>query len=520
MFAGYNLTVKRALLVAAVILIACQAVGSLAPLPTLTTRPSPTAIPVTSQPTLALTPTTTPTEVPEVEYSVRLHPDGPLYIGDRISIEVISPEAGEPDEKKVQIQVGGEAANDLGSSGFEEHGIGGRLQATFDWVWDTSDLEAGDYQIEFSVQPDGPMWTETVNLLPAVKVPSPEPVARWETFTLDCCVVNYISGTDFAQEAPDLQALIQEQAEMAEMRMGGEFDQRIPITILPRVLGHGGFASSEIYVSYLEDNYAGNDLSQVLHHEMIHILDRQLGGELRPSLLVEGLAVHLSDGHFKKEPLLPRAAVLLDLGWYLPLTELANSFYTSQHEIGYLEGGALVEFMVNQYGWQAFNDFYRDIKPHSSGDQSMAINRALFDHFGLTLRELESKFKSELYRRHINPDMYTDVILTVNYYEAVRRYQRLLDPSAYFLTAWLPDGGEMRERGIVADYLRRPSTQQNLVIEDLLVEVDLQLRAGNYREAEKALKQVERELGLIQNDVLIGASHLGETQIIGLGADY
>ena len=140
--------------------------------------------------------------------------------------------------------------------------------------------------------------------------------------------------------------------------------------------------------------------------------------------------------------------------------------------------------------------------------------------FGLTLERMEAEFKAELSRLHINPDMHADVILTVNYYEAVRRYQRLLDPSAYFLTAWLPDGEEMRQRGIVADYLRRPSTQQNLIIEDLLVEVDKQLRAGNYREAEKALRQAERELDLIQEDVLIGAYLLGETHIIGLGADF
>ena len=72
--------------------------------------------------------------------------------------------------------------------------------------------------------------------------------------------------------------LIQDQAESSVDRMGVDFVERIPITILPRVLGHGGFAGSEIYISYIDTNYAGNDLSQVLHHEMIHILDRRLGG--------------------------------------------------------------------------------------------------------------------------------------------------------------------------------------------------------------------------------------------------
>ena len=115
--------------------------------------------------------------------------------------------------------------------------------------------------------------------------------------------------------------------------------------------------------------------------------------------------------------------------------------------------------------------------------------------------------------------MYADVMLTVSYYEAVRQYQRLLDPSAYFLTAWLPDGEEMRQRGIVADYLRRPSTRQNLIIEELLIEADRQLRAGNYLAAEKALGQVQRELDLVQIELLIGAYQIGEAEILGSGSD-
>jgi hypothetical protein len=512
--------VRRLFLLFAIILIACQAVSSLSTLPTIDTRPSPTASPVTPQPTLTPTHTLTPTPpIPEEGFSVRLHPDGPLYVGDQVSVEVISPEDSDLEEKKVQIQVDGLASNDLGSSGFGEYGIGGRLQATFNWVWDTSDLESGDYHIEFSVQPGGPEWTETISLLPSVDVPNPEPKAHWETIVIECCEVHFISGTDFAQALPDLLDLIQVQAEDAVQRMGLEFEQRVPITILPRVLGHGGFAGSEIYVSYIDDNYAGNDLSQVLLHEMIHILDRQMGGELRPSLFVEGLAAYLSDGHFKKEPLLQRAAALLKHGWYLPLNDLADSFYKSQHEIGYLEGAALVQFMVNGYGWQAFNDFYRDINPHPSGDQSQAIDQALQKHFGLTLEQLEMKFKTDLHRQNINPDMYDDVILSVTYYEAVRRYQRMLDPSAYFLTAWLPEGGQMRQRGIVADYLRRPSTPDNRVIEELLVDIDLHIRAGNYLAAEKELKLVEQKLDLIENDVLIGTFQPEEAQKSGLGFD-
>lgn len=83
--------------------------------------------------------------------------------------------------------------------------------------------------------------------------------------------------------------------------------------------------------------------------------------------------------------------------------------------------------------------------------------------------------------------MVEDVGLTVSFYDTVRRYQQVLDPSAYFLTAWLPEGKQMRERGIVADYLRHPQQPENQAIEDLLLQADKELRAGKYLEAKKIL---------------------------------
>lgn len=66
----------------------------------------------------------------------------------------------------------------------------------------------------------------------------------------------------------------------------------------------------------------------------------------------------------------------------------------------------------------------------------------------------------------------------------------------------------MRERGIVADYLRGPVNPQNLEIVALLVEIDRQIRAGNYLQAEKTLYLVNQKLDLIQNEVLTGAIRL------------
>ena len=102
--------------------------------------------------------------------------------------------------------------------------------------------------------------------------------------------------------------------------IGGDFSEPLVVTLMPRVLGQGGFASSEMYISFLDRNYAGNMLEMVLHHEMVHILDNRLGGEMRPTILIEGLAVYLSGGHYKLEDLIPRAAALLRYGYDSCLT--------------------------------------------------------------------------------------------------------------------------------------------------------------------------------------------------------
>ena len=436
---------------------------------------------------------------PLPSFTVRTHPDGALYVGDLVSLEVIAPDGLDLKGDKIHIQVAGNLAGypgaDLGMADFGPFGIAGRYQATFTWVWNTAGLAPGDYQLTFSIESKGITWEQILTLLPENRRPAPEPKAHWATVETKYCVIHYITGTAAARDIDQLEALADRQAEDAIQRFGIDFSKPIPITIVPRVLGHGGFAGNEIYVSYLDRNYAGNDFALVLHHEMIHILDGRLGGELRPSLFVEGLAVYLSDGHFKIEPFRSRAAVLLDLGWYIPLPELADNFYKSQHEIGYLEGAALIQYMVDTWGWNAFNAWYRDIHPDPSGVQSVAIDKALQAHFGLTFAELESRFLTELHRQRLNPDMISDVELTVDYFDTVRRYQQTLDPSAYFLTAWLPDGEQMRKREIVADFLRHPNGPENKALEGLLIRAEADLLAGNYQESGKVLGVVNGELG-------------------------
>ncbi len=461
----------------------------------------------------------------EDAFRLRVHPDGPLYVGDQVSFEVIVPSAGEAGEGD-RVEIYTAEGERIASAEIGPFGIGRRLQATFYWAWDTSGFEPGEYELTFSAEPGDQEWVETITLLPAEQVPFPEPGAHWASTETDCCLVYYITGTAAERDLEALSEMLDSQAESASELLGIGFREPVPVVFLPRVLGHGGFAGEAISVSYLDRNYAGGDPQMILHHELVHILDGRLGGELRPTFFVEGLAVYLSGGHFKPEPLLPRAAALLPpqpgclqaslqpslpaaqqpaagappltcgLDLYIPLRELMDNFYTSQHEIAYLEAAALIQYMVETWGWDAFSNFYRSMKPVEGGSHADAIDRGLEEHFGLGLDELEGRYLQALSEQDLSPELVEDVRLTVEFYDTVRRYQQALDPSAYYLTAWLPDAEEMRRRGIVADYLRHPAEAENLAIETLLVAAGEDLQQGSYAEAARRIAAVNDVLEL------------------------
>ena len=540
---------SRWLLIAITLLLLVLACRSLAPAvqespsptpiqPTATFSPVPTPLPTstplspTDSPTAPrVQPTPSFTPLPEASFTVRLHPDGLLYVGDQVSFEVIAAPQISLAGGKARLALASHPDQPLGEADFASYGIGGRTQATLYWVWDTAGLQPGDYDLDFSVLPDGPTWTETVSLLPANQVPPPEPEAAWQTAESDCCLVHYITGTDAERDLDTLLTMVDEQAALASQRIGVEIDETLPISFLPRVLGHGGFTAQEISVSYLDRNYAGDGTEIVLHHELIHALDNRRETDFKPSLLVEGLAVYLTGGHFKPEPLMERAAALLPpgpdcpinastaeqpvcgLGWYLPLTLLVDNFYHSQHEIGYLQAGALVEFMVETWGWEAFDRFYTGIQqPQESTDpaldeslrqdpsrlQSQALEAALGEHFGISLQDLETVFLEVLGQIPLSQADVDDVRLTVMFFDTLRRYQLALDPSAHFLAAWLPDSQQMRQQGIVADYLRHPSSQENIALESLLVQADAALRRADYARAEELLQSVNRTLADVE----------------------
>jgi len=446
-----------------------------------------------------------------------VHPDGGLYVGDQISFEVTSSPL--PDEeglslKQLAVRVDGPVTVELSPVEMNRDESTGQWKAVLLWSWDTRSTPPGAYTLEFTTSPDVVQWTQNLELKPAGEKPPLEQQARWEMKKTTCCEIHYITGTAAERDLEMLALMAEEEARTVSGLLKAEFKDPIQINLLPRVLGHGGFAADGISLSYPDRNYAGSSVRQVMRHEMVHVLDGQLGGELRPTMLLEGLAVYLSGGHFKPEALIPRAAELLDMGMYLPFHEISEDFYASQHETGYLEAASLIQYIVQRWGWDAFSAFYRDIHPVDSGSQYEAIDSALRKHFQLSFYDLEIQFIGELERQRENPNFRRDVEVTIHFYDTVRRYQQLLDPSAYFRQFWMPSAKDMREKGIVADYFRHPDRPANQALETLLVAAGAYLRQGEYDLAQAEIERVN--LALERQEQGLAAIRLFQTQPIRL----
>ncbi|MGD8455604.1 MAG: hypothetical protein PVF83_04395 [Anaerolineales bacterium] len=439
-----------------------------------------------------------------VFFDVHIHPEDGLYVGDLVSFEVISRDAETQIDQDTSVEVELQRQEPepviLGQEYFHSYGIGERQQATFNWVWDTSDLDPGDYDLTFRILPEGPEWVEIITLFPQDALPPHALDADWITTESQCCQITYLTGTAAARDIEEIIQIVDEEAAQCLDEMAADHMDDLHIVLLPRVLGHGGFASGEVYVSYLDRNYAGDNFETAIHHEMIHIIDLSLDADTRPRLLMEGLAVYQTGGHYKTEPLLPRAAALLELGWYIPLEELVEDFYSHQHEIGYLEAGALIEYLIDQWGYEVFDDFYRDIYNSEGEKDRDAIDDALQSHLRISFADLSQEFFSTLQSYPSDTGLREDVVLTVELYDTIRRYQLILDPSAHFLTAWLITLDDLQSQDIAADYLRHPSQLENLTIETLLISAQDALLEKDFETTREILVAVNSSLDSLESN--------------------
>jgi hypothetical protein len=454
------------------------------------------------EPTATTAPTTLPPDLSITNDSVFVYPVPQIYTGDKVTFQVrpYVPTNVDPDDVTITLFVDG---LEMGSGTLNDRSLNQDAFGLIKWAWETSD-RAGTHQVQIFLDindtikigdenPNNNQITFPVVVYDRALLPAAEANAAWVTAETDCCRVHVVSGTAAYRDLTDLLVEVETAVQQATARLNEAPQKTLDIYFVDRIIGQGGYAGSELVVSYLDRDYAGILLHQVLVHELVHLLDQQFAPQ-RISFLAEGLAVWASGGHYKPEDIDQRAAALLELNRYVPLTSLVDDFYPVQHEIGYLQAASFVNYLVDTYGWTQFREFYSNAKVDDAPTPAQALNINLQIHYNQTLTGMEAEWLAYLDKIKWDDTAVTDLQTSLYLYDTMRAYQGKYDPSAYFLTAWLPYPAEVRQNGSPADLTRHPQAEINVTLEVMLQAASQNLLAADFNRANVILDSINRVL--------------------------
>ncbi|MBN1310011.1 MAG: hypothetical protein JXB30_01240 [Anaerolineae bacterium] len=453
---------------------------------TPTAAVSPIALP-SPLPTATLFPTATP-RTPWLTGDIHVYP-GPLhYAGDIVSVEVVVENIGKLEEGPAAT-LAIDAQAPLQVEPFAAYSPLRQDVLVFRWVWDTTD-QAGLHELIVTVpteQEQPQQLISHVEILPRSERPSQERIADWAERIIPCCRLDYITQTAAGRDINILAGEITSSIAAVEEKLGFPVSGKpIPITLIDNIWGHGAFVRNDVVISYVDRDYVGLDIDNIIRHEGTHYAMRPLQHQT-PIILVEGVAVYAAEGHYKPEPIPERAAALLALDAYIPLADLATDFYSHQHEIAYLEAAGLVSYLIETYDWNTFLTLYSTTELETQ--EAEWLDQALELTYGKGLNEIEAEYKAWLGQQ--NPgEQVEDLRLTVELFSTVRRYQAAYAP----YQEALPAADEATERDLIAEFVREPTAPENIALEAMLAQAGHHLRQGNYTSCEAVLQAINQVL--------------------------
>ncbi len=454
---------------------------------------SPTLAPLRTPPPPATptpSPTVTPTPGPLAPEDVHFYPD-PLYAGDWVSVDVqprLADEVTDPLTLTLTLPDGTPVEAAVASQGLD-----GRRRARFIWAWQAP-TEAGVQALTLTLRAAAGVVATlplTVTLRDPGTLLPPEPWARWAVTETEGVRLHYLTHSAAARDLPSLVAMAQEAYAAISAQLGPS-DGAVELYILSRVIGQGGYASSQwVAISYVDRMYAPIALETALRHELVHRLDGAIGCDAAPALLREGLAVYGAGGHYRQESLPRRAAAAIALGRDVPLATLARDFYTHQHEIGYLEAGAVMAYVVERHGRAGVGKLCRAAVAAEASDAMARVAAGVRALGYAGLADFEAAWRASL----PPPGDETEALaVELRLMEAMRAYQRAYDPGAYFMEGIFFDPAAGEARGIVADFVRRPRTAENVTLELLLARAQEALASSRPAEAQRYVEATEAAL--------------------------
>ncbi len=465
------------------------------PVPTSTSPPVAIAETTTAEPSL-------PSDLAITADDIQLFPVPKIISGDRVTFQVQPHVPVNITVENVQVDIYVDEQN-VSSGNLGWRNWEGTAQGIYEWVWNTSGrpgkheirvvLDAQDVIKEGDEDPDNNETTFSVDVRKAGERPLEERDVSWITAEIDCCFVHVPTRSAAYRDLPNLLSHLDSAVSEASGILDEFPEKKIEVYFIERTIGQGGYASTEMVVVYNDRLYIGGEINELLKHEAVHIIDRQFAPQ-RIKLLAEGVAVWASGGHYEAQDLQRRAAALLVLNEYIPLAELTDKFYQTQHETGYLEAGAFVDYLVSRYGWSDVREFYSDTAASNGATDVEALDSNLQDYFGLSLAEMEAEWLARLQAITPTAEEVSDLETSIRYYETARHYQKLFDPTAYFRTAWLPLAADVVAQGNAADFLRYPRTETNLTLEVMLKAAYEAMNEQDYSRANVLLDSIERFL--------------------------
>ncbi len=453
-------------------------------------QPSPTAT-VSSAPLPSPQPTATPQPSPTPSAAwlpgeVRVYP-GPIhYAGDLLTFEIPVENLDRlPEGAAPRVLLDGESLD------VQPFPVDSPLRETvmvFRWAWDTTGQEGIRHLVAAIPQPDGTQQEVEfyVEIRPASERPRFESEAEWQQIRIPCCRIDYVSHTAAARDIDTIAERTSDSVRAVEARFGMDFPEVFPVVLIDNIWGNGAFAADQIVASYVDRAYVSLDLDSVLRHEATHYAARRFGEEA-PTILVEGIAVYVAGGHYKPEPIPARAAALLPLELYVPLANLADNFRAHQHEVAYLEAAGLIAYLVEEYGWLDFLTLYG--QDDIAGSPSEWLDEALRRVYGVGLDAVEEGYLAWLEQQPADTQV-DDLRLTISLFETIRRYQDAYAP----YQESLPPLEAALERGISAEFVREPTSPENLALETLLIAVRVSLQEGRTFTAEELLRVINATL--------------------------
>lgn len=323
----------------------------------------------------------------------------------------------------------------------------------------------------------------------------PEAVdSKWIISTTQHFRFHYLPASAAERDRFKIGGLAERALDQIRSRLDMEFEGQMSIYLVPRVFWQGGAAYGDKVqlISYLDRNYTGVETWSYFTHEGTHALAQDLlqpkeNGGGPDGVLVEGLAVWVSDGHYRQEPLDAWAAVVAASDSYLPLAELREGpFYDYQHETSYLEAASFVKYLVENYGLEKLKALYGLATGEDAHDQEL-----VFRLYNQRYDQLEAGWLEYMAGLEPTAQEAETWQLKVRSFDLMRRYETELDPDARILPSspppkWTSD--------TIKAFTSRPCEPANVVLETALIAVQERLYGGDMDGARLLLDDVEAAL--------------------------